>query len=359
MINTILPKLPFMLLIVASLISGILTGWFRIGFDMPVSRIYLHHGAIMTGSFLGTVILIERIVALKRKWLFSFPLINASSLIFYWLDWTQMAFLMLIIGAVGLFYVFFLINRIHTDIPHKVMWAGAAAWFIGNIHLFIFNQYAHSILWWMAFLLLTIVGERLELCRFLPVSSTKKNLLLVLLALFVASCVIPIQVGSQLIAGIALIFISAWLMMYDMVRKSIKMTGIHRFSAITLMCGYLWLAVSGLLYLMETTGMITYDMLIHSFFLGFIFSMIFAHAPIILPGVLNLGFKPFHPSLYAWVAIFQISLIFRIFGNMLSFSNWKQFGGLVNGISILLFIVNLMIIVISRKVKTHNANSLP
>ena len=338
----ILKKVPFILLVAACLISGIFTGWFRLGFDLPVESVFLHHGAIMTGSFLGTVILLERIVAMKKKWLFAFPLINGFSVIFYFLDLKEVAFVCLIIGAVGLVFVFYRINLKHGDLPHRIMWIGATAWLIGNIHLLLFASYAHSILWWMAFLLLTIVGERLELSRFLPVSNTKKYVLLAFLALFLVSCVLPFHMGGQYLTGGSMVLISSWLVLYDMVRKSIKMPGIHRFSAITLLFGYIWLAIAGILYILNVTGEITYDALIHSFFLGFIFSMIFAHAPIILPGVLGLNLRPYHPTLYIWVVIFQISLLIRVSGGLFSMSGWKQWGGLVNGIVILLFLINLV-----------------
>ncbi|MBV6643349.1 MAG: hypothetical protein KI791_21695 [Cyclobacteriaceae bacterium] len=324
------------------LITGIFTGWFRLGFDLPVESVFLHHGAIMTGSFLGTVILLERIVAMKKKWLFAFPLINGSSVIFYFLNLKEIAFSCLIIGAFGLVFVFFLINLKHGDLPHRIMWIGATAWLIGNIHLFLFASYAHSILWWMAFLLLTIVGERLELSRFLPVSDAKKYALVGFLIIFLLSGVLPFHLGGQYLTGASMVLISGWLVLYDMVRKSMKMPGVHRFSAITLLCGYVWLAIARLLYILNVTGEVTYDALIHSFFLGFIFSMIFAHAPIILPGVLGLNPRPYHPSLYLWVALFQVSLVVRVSGGLFSINGWKQWGGLVNGIVILLFLINLV-----------------
>ncbi len=346
-----LRKIPFILLVAACLITGIFTGWYRLGFDLPVEAVFLHHGAIMTGSFLGTVILLERIVAMKKKWLFAFPLINSASIFFYFLDLKEFAFACLIIGAIGLVFVFYLINLKHPDLPHRIMWIGATAWLIGNIHLFLFASYAHSILWWMAFLLLTIVGERLELSRFLPVSDTKKYVLLAFLALFLVSCVLPFHLGGQYLTGASMVLISAWLVHYDMIRKSIRMAGIHRFSAITLLFGYIWLAITGVLYLLNMMVDVTYDALIHSFFLGFIFSMIFAHAPIILPGVLGLNLRPYHPALYIWVVIFQLSLLIRVIGGMFAIGGWKQWGGLVNGLVIFLFLINLVGIVINLSVK--------
>jgi len=346
----------FMVLILASLISGILTGWFRLGFELPVSHVFLDHGAMMTGSFLGTVILIERIVAQGRKWLYVFPLVNASSIVFYYFDLSVVAFYCLIFGAAGLFYVFFRINQMHLDLPHQIMWIGAGCWLIGNVHLLLFRLYAHSILWWMAFLLLTIVGERLELSRFLPLSALKRSALIIFLIVFLVSCTLPFHLGGQVLTGVSLILIASWLLFYDMARKSIKKPGIHQFAAITLICGYVWLAVTGVFYLFNDTGTVTYDALIHSFFLGFIFSMIFAHGPIILPGVLKLTVKPYHRMLYLWVFLFHFSLIIRITGGMLAIPIWKQLGGIMNGVLIILFLVNLIGLVAFKQESKFSIN---
>ncbi len=140
-----------------------------------------------------------------------------------------------------------------------------------------------------------------------------------------------------------MLLVSGWLILYDMIRKSIKMPGIHRFSAVTLLFGYVWLAISGLFYLLDPTGTIPYDALIHSFFLGFIFSMIFAHAPIILPGVLGLTIRPYHQSLYVWVVLFQATLMVRLLGGIFMMPAWKQWGGLFNGMVIFLFLINLVL----------------
>lgn len=347
-------RLLIAVLILASLISGILTGWFRLGIELPLSHVFLDHGAMMTGSFLGTIILIERIVSQKKNWLFLFPLINVSSLVFYYLDLPTLAFSCLIFGSAGLFYVLFRINQNHSDLPHQIMWIGAACWFIGNLHLWLFKLYAHSILWWMAFLLLTIVGERLELSRFLPLSAFKRIAVVVFLIMFLVSCVLPFHIGGQELTGTSLILVACWLLIFDMSRKSIKKPGIHQFAAITLICGYFWLVVTGVFYLFNITGAVTYDALIHSFFLGFIFSMIFAHGPIILPGVLKLTVKPYHRMLYLWVFLFHFSLIIRIMGGMLPMLLWKQLGGILNSVAIVLFFVNLAgLVVFKQKIKAH------
>ena len=68
-----------------------------------------------------------------------------------------------------------------------------------------------------------------------------------------------------------------------------RRTGLTRFIALNLLIGYVWLVVSGLLVLIfgqQAAGPI-YDAQLHTLFLGFVFGMIFGHAPVIFPAVLG------------------------------------------------------------------------
>lgn len=338
-------KLPIGVLAIGSLVLGILTGWYRLGWELPIGTEYLHHGAIMTGSFVGTVILLERTISLKKKWLYIFPLINGLSLIFFLTNDIELAISSLIVGSVGLCVVFYFIIDLQDDLPHRVMWAGAGAWLIGNVLHLIYLNYAQSILWWMAFLLLTISGERLELTRFLPVTRTQKSLLASLLIGFLIACALPFHLAGGYLIGGLLVFVSIWLLKYDMIRKSVKRPGLNRYMALTLCCGYIWMGLTGVFYIIDGWVAVPYDVLVHCFFLGFVFSMIFAHAPIILPAVLKSPVKPFHPLLYLLISLFQGSLVVRMLADFQLFNSMRQIGGMLNGVLILLFLITLMILV--------------
>ena len=68
------------------------------------------------------------------------------------------------------------------------------------------------------------------------------------------------------------------------------------------------LALGGLRLLME----LPVDMALHAVFVGFVFSMVFGHAPVILPAVLRVRF-PYHPALYVPLALLHVSLAVRVF----------------------------------------------
>ena len=92
-----------------------------------------------------------------------------------------------------------------------------------------------------------------------------------------------------------------------------------------------------------------YDSLVHVFFLGYVFTMIFAHGPIILPGVLGLIHKPYHPVLYAWLLVLHISLLTRVIANSFFLTTLKMYTGIFSGLAILLFFITLASLMIKNK----------
>jgi hypothetical protein len=78
--------------------------------------------------------------------------------------------------------------------------------------------------------------------------------------------------------------------------------------------------------------------MLHAIFLGFVISMIFAHAPVIVPSVLGRPL-PYTPALYGALALLHASLLWRVLGgdaagNRLS---WRWAGSL-NEVALLLFL---------------------
>ncbi len=71
--------LPF---VIISLLLGMDAGLIRMGWSIPVMKTAMLHGGLMIGSFLGTLIIIERIVAMKIRWLWAFPVVNVAPAVF-------------------------------------------------------------------------------------------------------------------------------------------------------------------------------------------------------------------------------------------------------------------------------------
>ena len=84
-----------------------------------------------------------------------------------------------------------------------------------------------------------------------------------------------------------------------------------------------------------------YDATRHAVFLGFVMSMVFAHAPVIFPAILG---RPliYAPRFYAHVVVLHVSLLVRIVGDLSDdLAWWRVWGGLLNAVALLLFVVNV------------------
>src|SRR5450756_2834249 len=70
-------RVPLLLLAFASLFLGIDAGLARLGWSSPGAALAAVHGPLMASGFFGTVISLERAVALGRRWAYSAPLASA------------------------------------------------------------------------------------------------------------------------------------------------------------------------------------------------------------------------------------------------------------------------------------------
>lgn len=138
-----------------------------------------------------------------------------------------------------------------------------------------------------------------------------------------------------------MIGLALWLLRHDVARYTLHKTGLARFIAACLLSGYVWLAAGGLLGLIfgGIAAGPRYDAILHAVFLGFVFSMIFGHAPIVLPSVLGIPLT-YHPSFYVPLAMLHLSLALRVVGDLVSWWDGRQWGGLLNAVVLLLFLGN-------------------
>ena len=336
----------FVLLAIISLLAGMWTGLTRLGLDILHLNATAHHGAIMVGGFLGTLISLEKAIPLQKKIYLVIPVISASSIVFFITGHFTYSLLVLILASIGLciIYAAYLIRQ--YDLTLLLMFLGALFWMIGNILLLTRNFYPLSFPWWMAFLLFTIVAERLELSKFLPVTKANKNVLLIFLGIFLLGILLPFHGYGAYFSGAGLIMISAWLMRFDVVRITIKKKGLTRFTGIALLSGYIALFLDGVFLITFPNTPFAYDAILHTFFIGFIFSMIFAHGPIIFPGVLGSSAKPFHPILYVPLVLLILSVVIRVSADAdLIPISYRLASGWISTASVLLYLVTMMILI--------------
>src|SRR5688500_1428813 len=95
-------RLPIIFFAMLCLLSGLWSGLTRIGWNISISPITAHHGAIMVGGFLGTLIALEKIIPLKKKRLYIIPALNGFSVIFFFLEQPKVACYTLVISSFSL-----------------------------------------------------------------------------------------------------------------------------------------------------------------------------------------------------------------------------------------------------------------
>ena len=321
-------RLPLLVLGFASLAFGIAGGLVRLGalVPAPAGAIALH-GALMVSGFLGTVIGLERAVALGRRWAYAAPLASGLGGLCLVFGYATAGFALLAIAAAVLVAASLAVLGRQPSLEMATLAAGAVAWLAGNLSLF---AALPAVPWWIAFFALTIGGERLELSRYLKRGAVARNAFIVLAAALLAAPLLP------RVLGVVLVLLALWLFAYDLARVTVRQRGLPRYIAVCLLSGYAWLAFGGALL----AAAVAYDAALHAIFVGFVFSMVFGHAPVILPAVLRVPL-PYHPALYVPLALLHASLALRVFVAPLA-------GAWGNAAAIALFVVTAATLAVRR-----------
>lgn len=340
-------RLPFMVLAGLSLLAALGAGLVRLGWPLAVSAsiVLPDHGPLMVTGFLGTLIGLERAVALKRRWPYGAPLLAGAGGLALLIGFPQhAAHALAAAGSAFLVAIFVVLYRRHPATHLAVMGAGAFLWFAGTLLWHGGSPLYRVVPWWIGFLVLTIAGERLELSRLLRLGAWSRAGFFLASGMFVlgllAGLLAP-DTGIRL-SGAGLVALALWLLRYDIAWRTLRQGGLPRFMAVCLLSGYAWLGLGGLLWLRfpeRFTAGPWYDAMLHAIFLGFVFSMIFGHAPVIFPSVLGVAL-PFQRAFYAHLVLLHLSLAARVGGTVAPGVPLQKWGGLANALAVLLFLAN-------------------
>ncbi len=330
-----------------SLLTGLWAGIARMGWLLPVpnEQFITIHGPLMVVGFLGTVIGLERAVALQRWWAYGIPVLSVLSALSGVIGGPpQLAASLAAVASLLMVAVFITLYSQYPSEHFIIMALSGLAWFAGNVLWFTEAAVFVFVPWWVAFLVLMIAGERLELSRLRQLAP------LIRFAFHASVAVLLIGLGYSFfdfpaalrLAGTGLFVLALWLLRYDLVWQSARQTGLPRFMALCLIAGYGWLAAGGILWMgfaqFFSAGP-RYDAMLHAIFLGFVFSMIFAHAPIILPTITSLAL-PFRSAFYLHVGLMHLSLLLRIAGDLAQLLWLQRWGGFLNAAAVLFFLAN-------------------
>jgi hypothetical protein len=340
-------RIPLLAAGMASMAAGTWLGLIRLGWALPLpwpDRL-IAHGPLMVCGFLGTLIGLERAVGFGRRWAYLAPVFTAAGAVTLGVaDLAAAAPWLMTAGSVLVCAIFAVISARQPSLFVFTMGAGALAWVGGNVQWASGAAIYRAVFWWIAFLVLTIAGERLELNRVLqPTRAVRASFVaaMAIVAAGAALAAIRPEPGVRVL-GIGLLATTVWLARNDVARRTIAQRGVTRFMAVSLLVGYAWLGAGGVMAVAFAPAApgVLYDAMLHAVFLGFVMSMVFAHAPVIFPAVLGVSFR-YRPIFYAHVAVLHGSLVLRVVGDLVDeLGRWRVYGGLLNAAAVVLFVFN-------------------
>ena len=340
-------RFPLIAIAGLSLLAALWGGLARLGWDLPQPNVALpaNHGPLLIIGFLGTLIGLERAVALKHPWSYGAALFSAMAGLAL-LTGAPLAISHFSAAVAGLFLVtiFIFLYYQRQELFVATMGFGALLWFGGILLWSLGHPLSRVVPWWVGFLVLTIAGERLELSRLMRLPNWVQVKFVLSVGLFVFGLLISLALFERgvWVSGLGLVALAFWLLRYDLAWRTVQRAGLPRFMAICLLSGYAWLLLGGFLWVLFPDGFAAgfyYDAMLHSIFLGFVFSMIFAHAPIIFPSITGCQ-MPFQAAFYGHLSLLQASLMLRVVSGLAMWLPGQQWAGLLNAFAILLFLAN-------------------
>lgn len=344
------PRLPLLAAGFLTMALGVAAGLLRLGVELPAALAGVAapqagaHGALMVCGFFALVIALERAVALGRPWAWAAPLAAA----------TGNGLVLAGAGAAG-GWAWFLSGLVLTA-ASVVAWRRQREPFVALLALAAgLGAVGHGLWaagfgvaaalpWWLGFLVLTIAGERLELSRLVPRPPHAEGLFALWTGIFlgVLGASLLYRDAAAHALGAALVALAAWLWRYDLARRTVRQRGLPRYVAVSLLAGYAWLAVGGVVAAVAglRPGTPAYDAALHAWMLGFVFSMVFGHAPVVFPAVLRVAL-PYRRAFYVPLALLHASVALRLAGDALAAPALTRGAALLSAFALVAFVATL------------------
>lgn len=346
---SIVARRGLLLVAAATLVTGVFAGLARLGVIVAWGPRYaVDHGPLVVLGAFTTIVGLERAVALGSGWSFGAPVLGAAGAIASLAGltagaWTSTGATLLLV-AVNVAIV-----RRQPAPSTWLMLLGSLLLAVGTIAWALRRPVSDVVTTWMGFFVLTIVAERLELSRLAPTPRWARRGLAVLAAalaaastavLFGAPGAPVVRVFGALLAALGL-----WQLRFDLARRLLARAGLPRFAATAVLAAAGWLVVAGGLVALRGLPAAgpTYDAALHGVFVGYVLSMLFAHAPIVLPAVARVEL-PFTPALYASTGLLHAALLARVVGDLAGSALLRRLGASGNALAIALFALTLVIL---------------
>ena len=358
--GVVMVRLLVLALVALSLLAGVAGGLLRAGVPLPgigtalwPGQAVLAHAALMVGGFMGTVIGVERAVAVKLRGAWTAPLAAGLGGSMLLLGQAQAGAWLLVAASSVFIAVNIEVVRRQPATHTALLLAGALAWFFGNLAFAIGVASAATLPWWFAFLVLTIAAERLEMTRLMRRRPGAQAALCSVLAALAGGAGLSAfePVAGGVLYGAALLALAGWLAVFDIARRTLRADGLARYMAACLLGGYAWLAVAGAAWAATALGLPLRDTALHALGLGFVVSMMLGHAPVILPAVARVKLQ-FGNFFYAPLALLHLSLLLRLAAGW-NDPRLRALGALFNAGAIALFAATVVGAALAWQLRPH------
>ncbi len=334
------------------LISGLNAGLVRLAVWAPVNsdRAGDVHGLVMVLGFLGTLISLERAQSLGRTWGYLAPALYGAGGLALLSPAPMLLGQLLLIEAGVLFVAVYLALWRRAPRPLVGVQVLSAVLALGGAVVATLLDVTVALPSLAGFVVLTIAAERAELAHLAMGPRADSELLGLAGALTLATLTALAwpSAGPRLV-GAALLATAVWLLVHDVVRRQLRLSGQRRYLAVALLAGYLNLALAGAVLtwsgLSSDRG--SYDVVVHGVFLGFAMSMVMAHAPVILPAVLGRAL-PYRPVLWLPLGLLHAGLVLRFAGALFGWDAGWQSGGVVTVVALLVFMATAITLAVRR-----------
>ncbi|SFJ03927.1 hypothetical protein SAMN05216304_104220 [Bosea sp. OK403] len=340
-------RAPLLVLAAVALLTGLCGGFGRLGLNLPhTASLAELHGPLLVSGLFGTLISLERAVAINRGWAYCAPALSGLGT----LALLAGAPIPVGAGAYALAAGSLAAGSLVITIRQPALFTGtllvgALAWLAGNLLWATGRPIADVVGWWLAFLVLTIAAERLELSRLVAPKWGGEALFLFALGMLLVGAQNGVMTGSgSTLFGMALLSITVWLLRHDIAWLSIRRTGQTRFMAACMLAGYVWLAVAGVALIAGRPGttMFGYDIALHAILIGFVLSMVFGHALIILPAVVRLRLR-YTPALYAPLFLLHGAVALRVGSGLAEWEVGRASSGALTALALFGFALALLL----------------
>ncbi len=267
----------------------------------------------MVGGFLAGVIMFERMIALRKKSLVWVPYAYMLSAILLHTGFTFIRVVHVVALGGWILHRWFAYRAFHKS--DKPLVESAAYITLSSALNYPGGLMANPIvaLAALAFPAATILVERLEMSLNFHKVAAKIALWLLIAWCAVWNLAVWWKHLSLTVLGAATFLVAIAAITQD---RSLRISGatsrMHRFLQRALFVSYAWLILGSLAMMLSgyLPGAVVKDILFHTMGLGFIFTMILAHAPLILPAAL--GKLPAQSAPLLPFVVFQLMTVLRI-----------------------------------------------